>query len=59
MNMAKRKFGGLSVAAAASVWARPAVGVDRDGAGFVDPLIGVGETEDPPSVPSVRLRAFL
>jgi predicted alpha-1,2-mannosidase len=39
-KMTRRRFAGLSVAAAASVWAHPAFGETRDPADFVNPLIG-------------------
>src|ERR1700737_2120305 len=44
-KVTRRRFAGLSVAAAASVWARPAFGVTRDAAGFVDPLIGASTSQ--------------
>jgi predicted alpha-1,2-mannosidase len=44
-KVTRRRFAGLSVAAAASLWARPALGVARDAAGFVDPLIGASTSQ--------------
>jgi putative alpha-1,2-mannosidase len=44
-KVTRRRFAGLSVAAAASLWARPALGVTRDAAGFVDPLIGASTSQ--------------
>ena len=40
LKITRRRFAGLSVAAAASVWARPLLGEIRDAAEFVNPLIG-------------------
>jgi putative alpha-1,2-mannosidase len=45
LKMTRRRFAGLSVAAAASVWARPALGVTREAAGFINPLIGTSTSQ--------------
>jgi predicted alpha-1,2-mannosidase len=45
LKMNRRRFAGLSVAAAASVWARPVLGETREAAGFVNPLIGASTSQ--------------
>jgi len=40
LKMTRQRFAGLSIPAAASVWARPALGEIHEAAGFVNPLIG-------------------
>jgi predicted alpha-1,2-mannosidase len=45
LKMTRRRFAGLSVAAAASVWARPALGENREAAEFVNPLIGASTSQ--------------
>src|SRR5580704_19288155 len=45
LKMNRRRFAGLSVAAAASVWARPALGENREAAEFVNPLIGASTSQ--------------
>src|SRR5260370_231815 len=45
LKMTRRRFAGLSVAAAASVWARPMLGETREAAGFVNPLIGASTSQ--------------
>ena len=44
-KMTRRRFAGLSVAAAASVWARPTLAETRDPADFVNPLIGASTSQ--------------
>src|SRR6202166_2152364 len=45
LKITRRGFAGLSVAAAASVWARPVFGETREAAGFVNPLIGASTSQ--------------
>src|ERR1700721_3219016 len=45
LKMTRRRFAGSSVAAAASVWARPVLGETREAAGFVNPLIGASTSQ--------------
>ena len=45
LKITRRRFAGLSVAAAASVWARPLLGEIRDAAEFVNPLIGASPSQ--------------
>jgi predicted alpha-1,2-mannosidase len=45
-KMTRRKFAGLSVAAAASVWARPTFADSRQSADFVNPLIGASTSRE-------------
>jgi predicted alpha-1,2-mannosidase len=44
-KMTRRRFAGLSVAAAASVWARPTFAETREPADFVNPLIGASTSQ--------------
>src|SRR4029077_2657088 len=46
LKMPRRRFAGLSVAAAASVWARPVLGKTREAAGSVNPLIGASTGQE-------------
>src|ERR1035438_8158134 len=45
LKLTRRRFAGLSVAAAASVWVRPAFGETREAARFVNPLIGASTSQ--------------